>query len=384
MSTDKNTQQRKIIEFYIRHAWNIHRVFLQKILTPRCANCAISKHLQILRTDGVCTACFEKQEVHTDSLSGEEQKNLETSLMHIITESEEKGKWKYDALVFFSGGKDSTYLLYQLRQRHSKLRILAITVDNDFMSTTALQNVTEDISKINVDHVIVRPNARMYEKLFRYAFTHLGDTGHASAIDVLDGELRFDIGRHYATMLGIPLIIIGFSREQVQTYIGNLTIESERAKESQRRTHLGIFPVDELPFSDEERRLVWDGSQYPDEQIARIIYPLVAWHYDEEFIKSEVVRLGLMKKQNVSPLMTNHQLIPLMAVTDFARLGYSSWEPEFSRMIREGKADRIYWRNLFELIEYASKTGIFVNAMISHALTRLNLKQSDVGLPGKK
>lgn len=374
-------KSRKFIEFYVQHVWNIHRMFVGHILTKRCERCAVSATFATLNENGICAHCKEGKVKQVSTLTPQEQKQMEEGLTKIFDESAGKGKWKYDALIFFSGGKDSTYLLHRLQQDHPNLRILAMTVDNGFMSAVALQNIKEVTSKIGVDHIIVRPNMRMYEKLFNYAFTHLAKNGAASCIDVLDGELRFDIGRHYAAAFGIPLIIIGFSREQVETYIGKLAYESSKDTERTRRTQLGPYAISELPLSTEERELVWDHTRYRDEQIARIIYPLVVWHHDEEFIKSEVVKLGLVSKENVSPLVTNHELIPLMAIVDVVHLGYSSWEPEFARMIREGKANRIYWRNLFELIEYSAKTGSFLAKTSDELLARLGLSRKDVGIP---
>lgn len=374
-------KSRKFIEFYVQHVWNIHRLFVRHILTKRCERCAVSATFAKLDEDGICVYCKEGKVKNVSILAPQEQKQMEEGLAKIFNESAGKGKWKYDALVFFSGGKDSTYLLHQLRQNYPNLRLLAMTVDNGFMSAVAIQNIEEVTAKIGVDHVVVRPNARMYERLFQYAFTHLAKNGAANCIDVLDGELRFDIGRHYAAAFGIPLIMIGFSREQVETYIGTLAYESDKDTERTRRTQLGPYTVSELPLSLEERELVWDHTRYKDEQIARIIYPLVVWHHDEEFLKSEVTRLELISRKNVSPLVTNHELIPLMALVDVAHLGYSSWEPEFARMIREGKASRVYWRNLFELIEYSAKTGSFLAKSSDELLARLGLSRKDVGLP---
>ena len=381
MNNHTRPRSRKFIEFYIQHVWSIHRLFVGHILTKRCKHCAASATFAKLNEDGICIFCKENKVERPSIITPQTQTKMEDGLVQIFNESTGKGKWKYDALIFFSGGKDSTYLLHRLREDHPNLRLLAITVDNGFMSAVALQNIKEVTSKIGVDHVIVRPNVRMYEKLFNYAFTHLGKNGAANCVDVLDGELRFDIGRHYAAAFEIPLVMIGFSREQVETYMGALVYESDKDTERTRRTQLGPYAISELPLSPEERELVWDGTRYADEKIARIIYPLVVWHHDEEFLKSEVTRLGLISKQNVSPLVTNHELIPLMALVDVAHLGYSSWEPEFARMIREGKASRIYWRNLFELIEYSAKTGSFLAKTSDELLARLGLSRKDVGLP---
>mgnify|MGYP007013250707 CR=1 FL=1 len=71
----------------------------------------------------------------------------------------------------------------------------------------------------------------------------------------------------------------------------------------------------------------------------------------------------------------------MMALVDMAKYGYSSFEPEFSQMVREGKADPHFWRPVFEMSEYATKTGHFVSKSVDNMLVRLNLRREDVGLP---
>ena len=62
------------------------------------------------------------------------------------------------------------------------------------------------------------------------------------------------------------------------------------------------------------------------------------------------------------------------------RLGYSSFELEFCRMVREGKADRVEWQHVFELLEHSARTGLFVKAYVVAALAELGLSLEDVGV----
>jgi len=112
-----------------------------------------------------------------------------------------------------------------------------------------------------------------------------------------------------------------------------------------------------------------------------VIYPFYAWNLAEDFIRSKVVGLELLDADMNHPLLTNNQLIPLMTMVDMAKYGYSSFEPEFSQMVRDGKADPIFWRNVFELSEYAAKSGHFVAASVDEMLERLDLTRQQLGLP---
>jgi hypothetical protein len=75
--------------------------------------------------------------------------------------------------------------------------------------------------------------------------------------------------------------------------------------------------------------------------------------------------------------MTNNLLIPVIAMAEAACFGYCSWEVEFARMVREGRSDRTYWRNIYEMLEIAVKTGAFVGRTVSDTLRRLGLSMND-------
>ncbi|MCB1783613.1 MAG: hypothetical protein KDI13_06415 [Alphaproteobacteria bacterium] len=64
-----------------------------------------------------------------------------------------------------------------------------------------------------------------------------------------------------------------------------------------------------------------------------------------------------------------------MFFIDFIRLGYSSYEPDITAQVREGTADRVYWRNIFEMAEYSSKTGWLVKDVVRGFL-------DDIGIDG--
>src|SRR5207248_297254 len=106
------------------------------------------------------------------------------------------------------------------------------------------------------------------------------------------------------------------------------------------------------------------------------IHPFYAWRFEEQDIRNRVLKWGLIKPGNDSPLLTNNVLIPMMIVADFFRLGYPSFEPEFACMVREGKAERLFWRNVFEMLEYSAKTGWMLETEIDRLAGSLGLTRS--------
>jgi tRNA(Ile)-lysidine synthase TilS/MesJ len=53
-----------------------------------------------------------------------------------------KNAASYDALMAYSGGKDSTYTLSLLKEKYD-LKILALTFDNGFLSEQAFKNIRQ-------------------------------------------------------------------------------------------------------------------------------------------------------------------------------------------------------------------------------------------------
>jgi hypothetical protein len=93
-----------------------------------------------------------------------------------------------------------------------------------------------------------------------------------------------------------------------------------------------------------------------------------------------VERLGLLRRGQGNPLLTNNAFIPLIAISEVANFGFNSFEIEFSRLIREGRIPQKYWQNLFEMVEYSARTGRFLSKSSLEVLTRLGLSRQDVGL----
>ena len=71
-----------------------------------------------------------------------------------------------------------------------------------------------------------------------------------------------------------------------------------------------------------------------------------------------------------------------MIVADYLRLGYASFEPEFASMVRAGKADRTFWRNVFEMLEYSARTGWLLGGEIDKQARSIGLTRQDI-LGGK-
>lgn len=366
--------QARLFEFYVRHLWPIHRLFVSKHYSKRCQRCGIAEECSPLDSDQVCSLCLTYKQYA--AAIPQEDMPAQKELEGFLSSFETKGTLNYDALVLFSGGKDSSFLLHRLKTTHPKLRLLALTVDNSFMSAVAMENAVSVAKKLGIDHITFAPKARVFENMFRFAFTRLQGLGCAATIDMLDGEFLIDQGRNIAATMHIPLVVIGYSHEQVKMEHLELPTKYESRE---KRTGAAVYTIEELTI-EEDRPYWWDGNKYAETDLPRVVFPFYAWNLSEEYIKSEVNRLALIDGNRNSPLVTNNLLIPLQGLTDVATLGYSSWEPEFTQMVREGKADKKLWQYTFELLQYSSRTGSFISKAVEKALVRLRLTPKEIGI----
>jgi len=377
--TAQSIRAASMFELYVRTVWPLHRRFVKQRLSKRCAKCAASAAIISLDVNGICALC--QKPTSNTSASPSQVAQETTAVAEILRAHQGQGQGAYDALVAYSGGKDSSYLIRRIQTEFSGLRLLAFTMDNGFMSPVAKENIEELLPKLGVDHLFIRPRREFYVSLFRYCLTHLNKEGGYGTVDFSDGEFMLDSARELAAERRIPLILCGYSRYQVQNGLRLHGFESPRERELCDRVDTAGLSLADI-FPDEiDRKRWWQASRHPPEAVARLLFPLYAWNLEESEIKNQVTAWGLLRKTAQSPIVTNHRLIPLLGVVDVHQLGYSSFEIELCRMVREGKADRREWQRVFELLEHSAKTGLFVRTLVLDSLAELGLTPADVRVP---
>ncbi len=379
-SAQATLREMKVFEFYKTKIWPIHRLFVKRHLTPRCSRCFLPQSYTVLEK-GICKLCLTDK-TENCGVTKENRNHLQAELDCIMAKVLSKKNIKFHALILLSGGKDSSFMLHRLKTLYPKLRILAMTLDNTFMSPVALDNIATVIRTTGVDHIMVRPAARLMEKMFKAAFSQTDNRGCAAVVDQFDGDFFSDAARNLAAQMGIPYIFCGLSRDQVRHILKLDSFIADESTETKTREQVAGIPLTRI-FGPQEMGYWWDGRAWPREKRPRMIFPFFIWDYEESYIRSKVLELGLLQPGKDSPLVTNSSLIPLMGLVDMARLGYSSFEPEFARMVRQGKADRKEWLFTFETLEYAARTGRFLGRSVNQVMDRLSLTPEDLGIGGQ-
>lgn len=378
----------RAFDFIARNIWPSVRWLFAASLAPRCSQCVISSRVPgVFLTGGVCNLCLEyNRNINRDEEAWREKytQHQAQELNRLMTEYQGKGKGRYDAIILFSGGRDSTYMLNRIRKNFPKLRLLLMTWDNGFYSAISLQRSLEVAQKLDIDHIRFQPKSSVYKTLYRYTLQNVGNKGSYQTVDRLDGTLNQFLGFYYGYMMNIPLVLAGvdFAQEQIMQFHSYFEMPFEDMCSRtllDRMERKSGFKISDI-FSEEDQKLFWDGTGKDPTRVPRYILPLVAWRPDKSAIDGDAEIERLLPKRDSSPILTNNQVLAVMTAIDIKTIGYCSFEPEFSEMIRYRENDPVYWRNVFELVELAVKRRFLLGKIIEKVLGKLDLKPEQVGL----
>jgi hypothetical protein len=119
-----------------------------------------------------------------------------------------RGRAEYDALVGISGGKDSSYLAYALKEIYG-LKILTVTMDNGFQTDFARNSAKRVVESLGVDHFFYTPEWSMFRQCYRAMVSAWG------LPCVACGQVCLGLLYKLAFERDIPLVVHGRTRDQM-------------------------------------------------------------------------------------------------------------------------------------------------------------------------
>jgi N-acetyl sugar amidotransferase len=149
---------------------------------------------------GVCDACRsgEKKHGHTEPIDWDSRSK---KFDQILVDARKKADGWYDCIIPVSGGKDSTWQVYAMKEIHN-MNPLAVTFDQFDQTETGLHNL-DVLRSIGVDHVQFTLNPNVVRQLVRKGFEIVGDPYWVNHVGI------FTIPFHFATKFRIPLVVFG-------------------------------------------------------------------------------------------------------------------------------------------------------------------------------
>lgn len=204
----------------------------------RCVKCTLPITWETLYFDehGVCNLCknWDKKQKLIDWQERERQ------LLEMFKEAKRK-KADYDCIVPFSGGKDSTFILWSIVRKYG-LKPLVVSFDHGFYRSITLANRTKTFKKLGVDAITYTPNWHIIKKLMLESFIRKGDFCWHCHLGVAAYP------RQIAVKFEIPLIIYGEASGEYEAYYEYEELEESNEWKYNRQTVLGMRPEDMAEF----------------------------------------------------------------------------------------------------------------------------------------
>lgn len=170
-----------------------------------CSKCGLpSNYPDVLIDDNhVCEVCtaFESYKDRAGDYF-----RPESELISLFNKHKSTNTGKYDCLMLLSGGKDSSYVLYQLVKEYG-LKVLVFSLDNGFISEGAKQNMLRITSSLGVDIIFGATDAM--NEIFVDSLKEFSN--------VCNGCFKtiYTLSMNLAKEKGIKYIVTGLSRGQL-------------------------------------------------------------------------------------------------------------------------------------------------------------------------
>jgi hypothetical protein len=341
----------------------------------RCKRCLLPASVPGADLDaaGICAACRQPdpdRAARAEVARSRHEADLERTL-----EAARSAGERYDALVCLSGGKDSLYLLHRLAVDY-RLRILAFTTDVD-IPPIAWSNIRRTIARLGVDHLVYRPPDAFYRKLFRHLLCHQEARGAVYTVSYVYAPLFEGDALRVASDMRIPLVLAGYSPGQPDPE--RMEYEFPRAFiETVDWTPPALRGAEEFDESDLAR--FWNPAmRRASTPLPRYLAPFHAWRYDQDDIMRRVVAQGYAANaRHASPIHSNYPINWLLMYSDLRHFGYNPYAPEFSDLIRSGKASRRYWSVMAPLVDRMIRHRVGPGREVTRSLRWLGLRARDL------
>lgn len=295
-----------------------------------CNKCLLSDNIQSVRigSDGLCNYCSDQREKR------EAYPEADFQFAEMLDMHRDK---KYQVLMAYSGGKDSTYTLKLIKEKYNA-SILAVTFNNGFMSEGCFRNINAVTDYLGVDSVIVKYPVDKMIKAFKFAengsIFPRTSLERASSICNLCIMLIKNLLYYEAILRDIPIICFGWTPGQVETRKPLIKLDYRMVFKMFNKVGNAIareFDRDYSNYFLDESFLEEHKDRMP-----ALYYPFVKNAYDEASILGEIEKIGWKLPENTDGNSSNCLLNSYANQSHIDRFGYHPYAFEISNLIRQG------------------------------------------------
>ena len=229
----------------------------------RCTRCSLPETQETIAFDatGTCNICVANT-FKTEKVDWAAKKVELDALVE-----QYRGKYDYDCLVPFSGGKDSTWTLYYLVKEYG-LKPLVVRFDHGFMRPNLEENVKRVQRELGVDVMSFTPNWHVVRKLMLQSFLEKGDFCWHCHTGIFSYPMWVAIEKQ------VPLIFWGEPSAEYTAYFDYNEVEEVDETRFNRFVNLGISADDMYVRlgGDVDRRDLKPYSYPPLEKLRALQY----------------------------------------------------------------------------------------------------------------
>jgi tRNA(Ile)-lysidine synthase TilS/MesJ len=353
----------------------------------RCKKCFLpeGKFHVVLNDEGICNYCEYFEQNKQDILNITNREQILARRFQKL-----KGKYKYDAVVGLSGGKDSTYVICQMVKKYN-LKVAAVTFDNGFLTNFARESIKNTVENLGVDHYYYKPNWNTHKKFYKAAVQKLGDPciacafgGYFLAIKAcyenkipffIHGRTPFQMYRNFyknSNDVFLVLMKLNLMEHSFAAMSNVYSMINEYAKQAISRIADSIQEAKEI--TDE---FFVDSSKLTEEFVPEFLAYFLFEEYDEEQIKKSLEDTLNWRRSASDNLLGHYDCAIHDAATYMFKAinGVDVIEPDVAVMLRFGK---ISIEKATELIQVNQPTEYNVEKSLDFVCALCGLNREDL------
>jgi len=296
--------------------------------------------------DGLCSHCqkFEGKQTRL----AEEKEKYRLKFIELLKQEVDRSRHyngqnsnrPYDVLMAYSGGKDSTYTMSLLRNKY-RLRVLAVSFDNGFISPAALTNIKNVTDKLSIDHIFFKPRWDLMKKIFSAAAERelyaKKTLERASTICTSCIGLVKSMCLKMAVEQDIPMIGFGWSP-------GQAPVESSIMKNNPSLIRMAqqaiLNPLRTVAGDEIGAYFLREKHYAAPERFPYNVHPMAWEFYNETMILEEIQKFGWSAPKDTDSNSSNCLLNAFANDLHLKRYQFHPYVWEIANMVREGVMTR--------------------------------------------
>lgn len=302
-----------------------------------CAACVLPSTFPGISFDekGVCNFCAGWRE------KGDTPEEKTAYLQKFTTlMSQTRNDSGYDCTLAFSGGKDSTYTLYVLASVF-KLKVLALTFDNGFISDQAFRNIRTVAERLVADSIIIKPDFGLLKSIFASArdqelFAAKTLERASTICTSCIGMAKF-IFLRMALEKNIPVMAWGWTPGQAPLRSSIMKLTPALYRQNQEAL---LKPLERAAGPEIRRYFLTEAMFDPARSFPWNVSPLAFMDYDEAAILRTIQGLGWVAPEELDANSTNCLLNSYANRIHCERYGFHPYAFEIAGMVRRGVMTR--------------------------------------------